>query len=93
MYTIEIPDPQHQPWLPSLDVHAEEGELVLHADLSDLLAEEDVAIALDGPDLILQGRADSAHRSRLHLPFVPEELRAVGRVHEMLEVRVLLPEP
>ena len=94
MHEIERLAPE--PWLPSLDVHAVEGELVLHADLSDLAAEEQVEVTIEGRDLILQsedGRDHTlTHCSCLHLPFAPRGLRAMGRSHDVLEVRILLPE-
>jgi hypothetical protein len=61
------------PWLPSFDLHEEDGEIVLHVDL-DGLAGEDLEVALDGERLLL--RAGGAGRcARLTLPFVPRALR------------------
>ena len=55
------------PWLPSFDVHEENGELVLHADL------EEADISLDGGDLVVQADGRS---SRMRLPFAPSSLRS-----------------
>lgn len=85
-----------EPWLPSFDVHEENGELVLHADLEGFDS-ADVEISLDGGDLIVQ--ADDANGgdapvcySRLPLPFAPCTWRAVSRSgHEDLEIRIPTP--
>ena len=74
-------------WLPSFDVHEEDGELVLHAHLRGY---EHVEISLDGGDLILREEGES--RGCFHLPFAPHTLRAVSRPgHEDLEVRISMP--
>jgi len=85
-----------EPWLPSFDVHEENGELVLHADLEGF-DYADVEISLDGGDLIVQ--ADDANErdapvcySRLPLPFASCAWRAVSRSgHEDLEIRIPIP--
>jgi len=81
------------PWLPSLDLHEEDGELVLHAHLRGF-GREDVLIALEGSDLTVRpaGEQDAlVCYGRLHLPFAPQALRTVSRPgHEDLEVRVSL---
>ena len=43
-------------WLPSLDLHEENGELVLHADLRGF-DDGDVEVSLDGGDLMCRRRA------------------------------------
>jgi hypothetical protein len=81
--TIETTTPLNRPapWLPSFDVHEENGELVLHADLGD------VEISLDGGDLIVRTEGENG---RLTLPFAPRSLRAVSRPgHRDLEVHIL----
>ena len=78
-------------WLPSLDIHEEDGELVLHAHLRGF-DHEDVLISLDGSDLIVQGAGEQdtlVCYGRLSLPFAPRALRTVSRPgHEDLEVHV-----
>jgi HSP20 family molecular chaperone IbpA len=61
-------------WLPSFDLHEEDGEMVVHADL-DGLAGEDFDIALDGDRLVLRGSGggNGAHWAWLALPFVPRQ--------------------
>ncbi|MES1240781.1 MAG: hypothetical protein ABUT39_04105 [Acidobacteriota bacterium] len=69
-------------WLPSFDIHEENGELVLHADLG-----EQAEITLDGGDLIVR---TGDERGRLPLPFAPGSLRTVSRPgHGDLEIHVL----
>ncbi|HKI01736.1 MAG TPA: Hsp20/alpha crystallin family protein [Thermoanaerobaculia bacterium] len=78
-------------WLPSLDLHEEDGELVLHAHLRGF-GQEDVLISLEGNDLVITspGERDAlACCGRLSLPFAPQALRTVTRPgHEDLEVRI-----
>lgn len=70
------------PWLPRFDVHEANGELIVHADLS-----EEAEITLDGGDLIVR---TGSGKGRLPLPFVPSSLRAVSRPgHGDLEIHVL----
>lgn len=72
------------PWLPSFDVHEQDGELVLHVDLMGF---DEGELALDGSDLLVQLEGE---KSRLPLPFPPRSLRAVRRPgHKDLEVHVL----
>ena len=72
------------PWLPSFDVHEENGELVLHADLGE------AEISLDGGDLIVRTEDENG---RLPLPFPPRSLRAVSRPgHRDLELHIQLRE-
>ena len=81
---IETTTPLNRPapWLPSFDVHEENGELVLHADLA-----EEAEIMLDGGDLIVR---TGDGKSRLPLPFAPRSLHAVSRPgHGDLEIHVL----
>jgi hypothetical protein len=76
-------------WLPSLDLHEEDGELVLHADLRGF-DDEGVEVSLDGGDLIVQAAGDY---SRLPLPFALRSVPAVSRPGcEVLEVRIPIPE-
>ncbi|HEX7185642.1 MAG TPA: hypothetical protein VF756_27705 [Thermoanaerobaculia bacterium] len=81
-------------WLPSFDLHEENGELVLHADLQGL--DEEVEISVDGRDLVMQagGEGDEpAHSSRLPLPFPLQAPSAVYRSSaEVLEVRIRIPQ-
>jgi hypothetical protein len=71
------------PWLPSFDLHEENGELVLHADLMGFA---DGELALDGSDLLVWSEGE---KRRLPLPFAPRALRAVSRSgHKDLEVRI-----
>ena len=77
-------------WLPSFDLHEEDGEIVLHVDL-DGLAGEDLDVALDGDRLLL--RASGAGRcARLALPFVPLALSRGHAADNGLEVRLRAPE-
>lgn len=91
----------HRPatWLPSFDLHEEDGELVLHADLGSF-NNEDVEISLDGGDLIVQAEGEARqdapvwYYSRLPLPFAPQTLRVVSRPgHEDLEIRINMEAP
>ena len=80
-------------WLPSFDLHEEDGELVLHADLQDL--DEEVEVSIDGSDLVLHtgGRDEPAHSSRLPLPFPLQAHPMVCRPStEVLEVRIRIPD-
>jgi hypothetical protein len=71
--------PARRPALPDFDLHSEDGELVLHADLVQA-AGCDFEVGLDGQDLVLSShdaeRGASCHR--LHLPFRPLAVRAVA---------------
>src|SRR5215213_10258745 len=82
-------------WLPSLDIHEEDGELVLHAHLRGF-DREDALISLEGSDLIVQapGEQDAlVCYGRLSLPFAAKTLRTVSRHgHEGLEVHVSMAE-
>jgi HSP20 family molecular chaperone IbpA len=85
------------PWLPSFDLHEQDGELIVHADLMGLAAHE-VEISLDGVDLIVRaesgnGRDAAACFGRLPLPFAPQGMRAVSRPgHEGLEIHIEWPQ-
>ena len=78
---------------PSFDLHEENGELVLHADVRGF-DDEGVQISLDGSHLVVQSEGDSERdapvcHSRLPLPFPPGTLRAVNRPgHKDLEIRI-----
>ena len=82
-----------RPWLPSLDLHEEDGELVLHADLPEIF-DGWAVVALDGSDLVVRADGDGepdapACLGRLPLPFAPQALRAVALPdHRGLEVRI-----
>jgi HSP20 family molecular chaperone IbpA len=84
-------------WLPSFDLHEEDGELILHADLRGF-DNEDVEVSLDGGDLIVQAESENPQDtpvwySRLPLPFALRSLPAVSRSsREILEVRIPIPE-
>ncbi len=81
-------------WLPSFDLHEEDGEMVVHADL-DGLAGANLDIALDGDRLVLRanGGGNGAHSACLALPFVPRAFRWVSRPeHDGLEVRLRIEE-
>lgn len=70
------------PLLPSFDIHEENGELIVHADLA-----EAAEITLDGGDLIVR---TGSGKGRLPLPFPPRSLRAVSRPgHRDLEIHIL----
>jgi len=87
---------QPAPWLPSFDIHEENGELVLHAGMEGF-GSEDLEISLDGGELIVlaeggKGTSDPICYSRLTLPFAPFTLRTVSwRGHEDLEIRIPMP--
>ena len=73
-------------WLPSFDLHEEDGELILHAELLQPF-EEGAELALDGADLVV--RSDGGARGRLPLPFPPQAMRAATLPGDRgLEVRV-----
>jgi HSP20 family molecular chaperone IbpA len=87
--------------LPDTDVHEENGELILRAEMPGLhLGEVDVTI--DDGDLVLDadgwdssaaGREHYEHvHGRLPLPFGTDPSRVTGRVEDdVLEVRIPLP--
>jgi hypothetical protein len=83
-------------WLPSFDLHEENGELVFHADLSGFASEE-LEISLDGSELIVlaegeNGQGGPVCYSRLLLPFAPGTLGTVSRHgHQDLEIRISIP--
>jgi HSP20 family molecular chaperone IbpA len=83
-------DRRATPWLPSLDLHAEADEMVVHAEL-DGLPGGAVDIAVESDRLIL--RAGGERTARLPLPFAPQSWRRVdtpGR--DRLEVRLRIPD-
>jgi hypothetical protein len=72
--------------LPSVDLHEEDGELILHAELPYPM-EEGGELALDGSDLVV--RSDGGARGRLPLPFPPRAMRSATLPGDRgLEVRV-----
>ena len=83
---------RHLGW-PSFDLHEENGELVLHADVRGF-DDEGVQISLDGGYLVVQSEGESERDapvcySRLPLPFPPRTLWAVSRLgHKELEIRI-----
>ncbi len=81
-------------WLPSLDLHAVDGELILHAEARG--AWEDLEISLEEGELSVHSAGEEetpAHSGRLPLPFPLDALPAVCRVRpEILEVRIPLPD-
>ena len=78
-------------WLPSFDLHEEDGELVLHADMVGL--DERIEVSLEGGDLVVHAGEEPAHSSRLALPFALRSLPVVSRSgHQVLEVRIPIPE-
>lgn len=85
-----------EPCLPSFDVHEENGELVLHADLEGFGSEE-LEISLDGGELMVLAEGENEQDasvccSRLPLPFASCALRTVSRRgHEDLEIRIPIP--
>ncbi|HSS51062.1 MAG TPA: Hsp20/alpha crystallin family protein [Thermoanaerobaculia bacterium] len=87
---------QPAPWLPSFDIHEENGELVLHADLEGF-GSEDLEISLDGADLIVLAEGENRSGvpvcfSRLALPFAHCDLRMVSqRGHDDLEIHIPFP--
>jgi HSP20 family molecular chaperone IbpA len=86
--------PFERAWLPSLDLHEEDGELVLHADLQGL--DEEVEVSIDSGELVLHAgasRGEPTHSSRLPLPFPLQAHPAVSRPSaELLEVRIRIPD-
>ena len=87
---------QPAPWLPSFDIHEENGELVLHADLEGF-GSEDWEISLDGDELIVLAEGENRSGApvcygRLVLPFAHCDARTVSRHgHDDLEIRISLP--
>jgi len=83
---------QAEPWLPNLDLHEQDGELVLHADLTGY--DESMEIALDGDALIVRAASGNpVCYGRLPLPFAPQTWRAVSRPdHDGLEIHIPMPE-
>jgi len=82
------------PWLPSVDVHADSDDLVLHADMSSWALE--VEVRFEGDELVVEESsrepARAMHCGRVHLPFVPPSPPAVSRLGPgILEVRVQIP--
>jgi hypothetical protein len=90
------PSRHPEPWLPSFDVHEENGELVLHAALEGF-GWDGIEVSLDGGELIVLSQGESGPdapvcSSRLPLPFTAQAWRAVGRSgHEDLEIRIPAP--
>jgi len=83
---------QAGPWLPSFDLHEQDGELVLHADLAG--HDESMEISLDGDTLVVRAAAGSpVCCGRLPLPFAPQTWRAVSRPdQDGLEIHLPIPE-
>lgn len=81
-------------WLPSLDLHEEDGDLVLHVELQGL--DGNVELSIDAGYLVLQaggGQDQPAHSSRLPLPFPLQARPALCRpCAEVLEVRIRIPD-
>lgn len=76
-------------WLPSFDLHEQDGELVLHAHLSGF-GNENVEISLAGSDLIIQAEGESC--GCFHLPFPSQDLHRVNRPGcDGLEIRISMP--
>lgn len=75
-----------------LDLHEEDGEIVLHAEL-DGLDGDDLDVALDGDHLVLRANGAAAGRcARLTLPFVPGGVRRVHHAGDHgLELRLRVP--
>ncbi len=71
--------------LPSFDLHEEDGELVLHAELPQPF-EGGGELGLDGSDLVV--RSDGGARGRTPLPFPPRAMRAAALPDGGVEVRV-----
>jgi HSP20 family molecular chaperone IbpA len=98
MPDLKTNPPSHhpEPWLPSFDLHEENGELVLHAGLEGFGC-EGVEVSLDGGELIVLAEGESGQDaavcfSRLPLPFAAQAWRAVSRRdHEDLEIRIPVP--
>jgi hypothetical protein len=89
-------DNQPAPWLPSFDIHEENGELVLHADMEGFGC-EDLEISLDGGDLIVLAEGENRSGApvcygRLALPFAHCDVRMVSqRGHDDLEIHIQIP--
>lgn len=94
---------RHAPcFRPSLDVHAEDGELVVHAELPGMCLEE-ITLRVDRGELILAGEHDEGDdgiaghvrgslAARLPLPFDTPDGRYRARfAGDVLEVRVPIP--
>lgn len=85
-----------EPWLPSFDLHEQDGELVLHADLDGY--DESMEISLDGDALVVRTAAgkpagNPVCYSRLPLPFAPQTWRAVSRPGQAgVEIHLPIPE-
>jgi hypothetical protein len=83
-------DRQPASWLPSFDLHEQDGELVLHADIRGF-DDEDVQVSLDGSDLIVQAEEGECYGC-YHLPFPSQTLHLANRTgHDDLEVHILMP--
>lgn len=87
--------------LPNVDVHEENGEIVLKAEVPGLLM-GDVAISIDHGDLVMEGDGWDDHEAgrehyehlfgRLPLPFEADPAHIVCRVdQETVEVRIPIP--
>ncbi|MGH7289142.1 MAG: hypothetical protein ACREI8_14100 [Myxococcota bacterium] len=85
--------PAPAPWLPSLDLHEDDGELVLHAELPPRLA-EGAEVVLEGGVLVVRpatnrGSDPMECRGRLPLPFAARAVRAVKLAKDGgLEIRI-----
>lgn len=86
------PDPT--PWLPSVDVHAVAGDLILHAEMASFA--EGVEVRCEGDVLIVEEPphepSPAVHCGRLRLPFAlpsPPEVSRPGPA--ILEVRIHIP--
>jgi HSP20 family molecular chaperone IbpA len=87
--------------LPDLDVHEENGELILRAEVRGLrfggidltLDQGDLVLDADGWDGSAAGREHYEHvHGRLPLPFGTDPVRVTGRVEDdVLEVHIPLP--
>ena len=83
---------RHSDW-PSFDLHEENGELVLHAEVRGF-DDEGVQISLDGGHLVVQSKGESERDapvcySCLPLPFPSGTVRVVSRPgHKDLEIRI-----
>lgn len=87
--------------LPNVDVHEENGEIVLKAEVPGLLM-GDVEISIDQGDLVMEGDGWDGHEAgrehyehlfgRLPLPFEADPAHIVCRVdQETVEVRIPIP--
>lgn len=89
-------DHRTESWLPNFDLHEQDGELVLHADLQG--RDEDMEVSLDGGDLIVHAAGGSQEGSfacyaRLPLPFAPQTLCTVSQSGRGgLEIHIPIPE-